>query len=90
MAKQSEPERYTLVARGHCVEGEWSHYTIRLAEHKTDVGTVTKRGGGGWVATLPVIDPTTYRKTGNAFGRGPTPEDALAEADRRALQGITD
>jgi GTP cyclohydrolase III len=62
---------------------------------KSVIGIVSRRSGGGWIATIPVFGvrdngiTDTRIKIGTAIGRGQTPAEALEEADRRALEGIT-
>jgi hypothetical protein len=87
-ASSHETSRYELKGGGAYVANDWSHYDI-VGDGKTVVGSVSQRSGGGWVATLPIKDPETNRKIGVAYGRGETPDDALREADRKALEGIT-
>jgi hypothetical protein len=93
--KRSEQSNYRLVGSGPYVEGDWNFYDIKTVDGKTVVGIVSKRSGGGWIATLPVFgqEDNGLRdvrvKVGTAFGRGQTPAEALEEADKRALQGIT-
>jgi hypothetical protein len=80
MPTKPETSAYKLKGNGHLVDGEWSHYDILPTEGKGTVGACTQRSGGGWVATLPIRDQETRRKIGVAYGRGTTPESALADA----------
>ncbi len=93
--KKGEGHRYRLAGCGPYVEGEWSFFDVKAEDGKQVVGCVTKRSGGGWIATLPVFgtEDNGIRdvrvKVGTAYGRGSTPQEALEDADRRAEQGIT-
>jgi hypothetical protein len=80
MPTKPETSAYKLKGSGQFVDGEWSHYDILSTEGKTPVGACTQRSGGGWVCTLPIRDQETRRKIGVAYGRGTTPESALADA----------
>lgn len=94
-AAKFEESRYQLRGNGGYVDGDWTYYDIRAPDGKMVVGVVSKRSGGGWVATIPVFGvrdngiQDTRVKIGTAIGRGETPAAALEEADRRALEGIT-
>jgi hypothetical protein len=96
--KRSEQSNYRLVGCGPYVEGDWSFYEVVLdgsnSTGRTVVGIVSKRSGGGWIATLPVFGQEgnglrdVRVKVGTALGRGQTPAEALEEADKRAVQGF--
>jgi hypothetical protein len=95
MPKKTEATRYQLRAHGSYVDGDWDSYDIKVADGTSVVGLVSRRSGGGWVATIPVFGVRdngiidTRVKIGTAIGRGQTPAEALEEADRRSLEGIT-
>ena len=95
MPKKFEAARYQLAGLGPFVDGDWSHYDIVPTDGRSVVGMVSRRSGGGWIATLPVFGKEdngialVNRRVGTAYGRGQTPAEALEEADRRAIQGVT-
>jgi hypothetical protein len=94
-ASRHEEPRYQLRPAGSYVAGEWDSYDIMTMDGKSVIGIVSKRSGGGWVATIPVFGVRDNGvvdvrvKIGTAIGRGQTPAEALEEADRRSLEGIT-
>ncbi len=94
-AAKHESDRYILRGNGGYVDGDWTFYDIQTPDGKMAVGIVSKRSGGGWVATIPVFGvrdngiTDVWVKIGTAIGRGQTPAEALEEADRRSLEGIT-
>jgi hypothetical protein len=94
-AAKHEESKYELLPIGAYIDGDWTHYAIMPIGGKIAVGGVLRRSGGGWIATLPIFAmedngiQDVRKKVGYAHGRGETPAEALQEADRRALQGIT-
>jgi hypothetical protein len=94
-ASRHEEDRYRLKGAGGYVEGEWSFYDIYTSDGRAVVGIVSQRSGGGWIATIPVFGvkdngiADVLVKVGVAYGRGETPAEAVSNADRRALEGVT-
>ena len=96
-ASRHEESAYQLTGKGWYVDGDWTSYDVTLngsnATGRTVVGIVSKRSGGGWICTLPVFAMEdngiagVRRRVGYVKGRGATPQDALAEADRLSLMG---
>ena len=93
-AARHEESRFVLKGGGGALmSGFWTHYEVFPADGKMAVGMCSQRSGGGWLCTLPVFEmqdngiTDVRRKVGHVKGRGATPQEALAEADRLALMG---
>ena len=92
-ASRHEEERFILKGSGVYSHGDWTNYEIFPADGKIAVGTCHIRNGGGWLCTLPVFATEdngiadVRKKVGYVKGRGDTPQEALAEADRLSLMG---
>jgi hypothetical protein len=52
------------------------------------IGTVTRRSGGGFIASVPVMKRVnrSWMRVGDAFGRGSDPQAALNDAMLRAAE----
>ena len=94
-ASKHEEGRYSLRGDHWYTNGEWTFYSVLSGTGKSVVGTCSIRSGGGWICTLDVFGTEdngiqdVRRRVGYAKGYGATPQEALDEADRKSLEGIT-